>query len=127
MAGQINSQSLVKTAIDGGLKHLASSRSAVQSVAGVLSGANEAVRDVGHGLDEIARATEQQRDSGSAVRAGIEDIARRPATATVPSAPPPTDHHWTPGGGTAAAGGRFRSSFGRAHRHRRRDDHARPL
>jgi len=77
VAGQINSQSLaVKTAIDGGLKHLASSRSAVQSVAGVLSGANEAVRDVGHGLDEIARATEQQRDSGSAVRAGIEDIAR---------------------------------------------------
>jgi methyl-accepting chemotaxis protein len=77
VAGQINSQSLaVKTAIDGGLKHLASSRGAVQSVAGVLSGANEAVREVGHGLVEIARATEQQRDSGSAVRAGIDDIAR---------------------------------------------------
>ncbi len=66
----------VHEAVQVGLAHLGSSRTAVASVSQAIAAANESVVAVGHGLDEIAEATEQQRSASAEVAAGIEEIAR---------------------------------------------------
>ena len=66
----------VHEAVQVGLSHLGSSRTAVASVSQAIAAANESVVAVGHGLDEIAEATEQQRSASAEVAAGIEEIAR---------------------------------------------------
>ncbi|HSG23492.1 MAG TPA: methyl-accepting chemotaxis protein [Azonexus sp.] len=65
----------VRRSIEQGLEHLASSQSAVATVSSVLQAANGSVTEVGHGLDAIASATEQQRRVSSDVEASIEAIA----------------------------------------------------
>lgn len=65
----------VRRSIEEGLEHLASSQSAVGTVANVLQATNGSVTEVGHGLDTIAAATEQQRRVSSNVEASIESIA----------------------------------------------------
>ena len=52
-----------------------SSRAAVAMVSKAIAAANESVVAVGHGLDEIAGATEQQRPPAPRQAAGIEAIA----------------------------------------------------
>ena len=66
----------VHEAVQVGLAHLGSSRAAVATVSQAIAAANESVVAVGHGLDEIAEATEQQRTASAEVAAGIEEIAR---------------------------------------------------
>jgi methyl-accepting chemotaxis protein len=65
----------VRRTIDEGLEHLASSQHSVATVSSVLHATNGSVTEVGHGLDEIASATDQQRRFSSDVEAGIEAIA----------------------------------------------------
>ncbi|MDD2742758.1 MAG: methyl-accepting chemotaxis protein [Rhodocyclaceae bacterium] len=65
----------VRKTIDEGLEHLASSQSAVAQVSSVLQATNGSVTEVGHGLDTIAEATDQQRRFSSDVEASIESIA----------------------------------------------------
>ena len=65
----------VRRSIDQGLEHLASSQSAVATVSSVLQATNGSVTEVGHGLDAIAAATEQQRRVSSNVESSIEAIA----------------------------------------------------
>ncbi len=65
----------VREAVHAGLEHLESSRAAVAMVSTAIAAANESVVAVGHGLDEIAEATEQQRTASAEVAAGIEAIA----------------------------------------------------
>jgi len=65
----------VRKTIDEGLEHLASSQSAVAQVSSVLQATNGSVTEVGHGLDTIAEATDQQRRFSSDVKASIESIA----------------------------------------------------
>ena len=65
----------VRQAINQGLEHLGSSRTAVVSVSSAIEAANASVVDVGHGLDEIAEATERQRTASAAVAESIETIA----------------------------------------------------
>jgi len=65
----------VRRSIEQGLEHLDSSQSAVATVSSVLQATNGSVTEVGHGLDAIASATEQQRRVSSDVEASIEAIA----------------------------------------------------
>lgn len=65
----------VRRSIEQGLEHLASSQTAVATVSSVLQATNGSVAEVGHGLDAIASATEQQRRVSSDVEASIEAIA----------------------------------------------------
>jgi len=65
----------VRRSIEEGLEHLASSQSAVNSVSSVLQAANGSVSEVGHGLDAIAAATDQQRRFSGDVETSIEAIA----------------------------------------------------
>ena len=65
----------VRRTIDEGLEHLASSQASVATVSDVLHATNGSVTEVGHGLDAIASATDQQRRFSSDVEAGIESIA----------------------------------------------------
>ena len=65
----------VREAVHAGLEHLESSRGAVAMVSKAIAAANESVVAVGHGLDEIAEATEQQRTASAEAAAGIEAIA----------------------------------------------------
>ena len=65
----------VRKSIEDGLEHLASSQSAVATVSSVLQATNGSVTEVGHGLDAIAAATEQQRRVSGHVEASIEAIA----------------------------------------------------
>ena len=76
VTSKLSKQSVaVRASIHQGLEHLASSRVAVSSVSEAIASANESVVAVGHGLDEIARATEQQRNASAAVAQSIESIA----------------------------------------------------
>ena len=76
VTSKLSKQSVaVRASIHQGLDHLASSRVAVSSVSEAIASANESVVAVGHGLDEIARATEQQRNASVAVAQSIESIA----------------------------------------------------
>ena len=65
----------VRRSIEEGLSHLESSQSAVSSVSDILHAANGSVTEVGHGLDTIASATDQQRRVSGDVEASIEAIA----------------------------------------------------
>ncbi len=88
VTGQLSRQSVaVREAIHQGLDHLASSRTSVGTVSEAIAAANESVVAVGHGLDEIAGATEQQRSASAAVAQSIEAIAAmaRDNTAAVES------------------------------------------
>ena len=65
----------VRRTIEEGLEHLESSQTAVAQVSSVLQATNGSVTEVGHGLDSIAEATDQQRRFSSDVEASIEAIA----------------------------------------------------
>ncbi|HEX8962823.1 MAG TPA: methyl-accepting chemotaxis protein, partial [Rhodocyclaceae bacterium] len=65
----------VSHAIENGLAHIASSQKSVETVAEVLSAASSSVTEVGHGLDVIASATEEQRRVFTDVAHNIEAIA----------------------------------------------------
>lgn len=65
----------VKGAISDGLDHLNTSRESANTVQSVLAAASDNVARVGHGLDEIAKATEEQQRVSADVAANIEDIA----------------------------------------------------
>ena len=65
----------VRRTIEEGLEHLESSQHSISTVSNVLEAANGSVTEVGHGLDSIASATEQQRRFSGEVEAGIEAIA----------------------------------------------------
>ena len=65
----------VRRSIEQGLEHLASSQSAVATVSNVLQATNGSVTEVGHGLDAIAAATEEQRRVSGNVESSIEAIA----------------------------------------------------
>lgn len=76
VTSRLSKQSVaVRQAINQGLEHLGSSRTAVVSVSSAIEAANASVVDVGHGLDEIAEATERQRTASAAVADSIETIA----------------------------------------------------
>jgi len=65
----------VRRSIDEGLEHLESSQTAVATVSSVLQATNGSVAEVGHGLDAIASATDQQRRVSGDVESSIEAIA----------------------------------------------------
>lgn len=65
----------VRSSIELGLQHLGTSRDAAVVVSGVLDSANEAVVEVGQGLDRIAAATEDQRTASQSATESIESIA----------------------------------------------------
>ena len=76
ITAQLSAQSVsVRHSIEEGLEHLASSQSAVASVSNVLQATNGSVAEVGHGLDAIASATDQQRRFSGDVENSIEAIA----------------------------------------------------
>lgn len=66
----------VRSSIELGLQHLGTSRDAAATVSGVLESANEAVIEVGQGLDRIAAATDSQRSASQSATDSIESIAR---------------------------------------------------
>ena len=72
----ISAQSVaVRRTIEEGLDHIETSQAAVSTVANVLQATNGSVAEVGHGLDAIADATDQQRRVSGDVVSGIEAIA----------------------------------------------------
>jgi methyl-accepting chemotaxis protein len=76
ITAKLSAQSVsVRHSIEEGLEHLASSQSAVASVSNVLQATNGSVAEVGHGLDAIASATDQQRRFSGDVETSIEAIA----------------------------------------------------
>src|SRR5574343_686441 len=76
ITARLSAQSVsVRHSIEEGLEHLASSQSAVASVSSVLQATNGSVAEVGHGLDAIATATDQQRRFSGDVENSIEAIA----------------------------------------------------
>ena len=76
ITANLSAQSVsVRRSIEAGLTHLESSQTAVSSVSDILQATNGSVAEVGHGLDAIAAATDQQRRFSSDVEASIEAIA----------------------------------------------------
>lgn len=76
ITADLSAQSVaVRRSIEEGLEHLSSSQSAVASVSSVLQATNGSVAEVGHGLDAIASATDQQRRFSGDVEHSIEAIA----------------------------------------------------
>ena len=76
ITANLSAQSIaVRRTIGQGLDHLASSQTAVASVSSVLQATNGSITEVGHGLDDIASATDQQRHFSAEVEASIETIA----------------------------------------------------
>ena len=76
ITAKLSAQSVsVRRSIEEGLEHLENSQSAVTSVSSVLQATNGSVTEVGHGLDAIASATEQQRRLSGDVETSIEAIA----------------------------------------------------
>ena len=76
ITASLSAQSVsVRRSIEAGLTHLESSQAAVSSVSDILQATNGSVAEVGHGLDAIAAATDQQRRFSSDVEASIEAIA----------------------------------------------------
>lgn len=70
----------VQSSISRGLAHIESSQGSMETVVGVLGEASSSVTRVGHGLDDIARATEEQRALSTEAFKNIEaiaDMARR--------------------------------------------------
>jgi methyl-accepting chemotaxis protein len=76
ITAQLSAQSVaVRRSIEEGIAHLESSQHAVHSVSDVLQATNGSVTEVGHGLDAIASATDQQRRFSGDVENSIEAIA----------------------------------------------------
>ncbi|UCV19907.1 methyl-accepting chemotaxis protein [Ferribacterium limneticum] len=76
ITAQLSAQSVaVRRSIEAGMAHLESSQAAVHSVSNVLEATNGSVTEVGHGLDAIASATDQQRRFSGDVESSIEAIA----------------------------------------------------
>jgi len=76
ITANLSAQSVaVRRSIEEGLEHLESSQHSVATVSSVLQATNGSVTEVGHGLDNIASATDQQRRFAGDVEAGIESIA----------------------------------------------------
>ncbi|MBS1143112.1 MAG: methyl-accepting chemotaxis protein [Proteobacteria bacterium] len=76
ITAQLSAQSVaVRRSIEEGISHLESSQTAVHSVSSVLQATNGSVAEVGHGLDAIASATDQQRRFSGDVENSIEAIA----------------------------------------------------
>ncbi|AXS80558.1 methyl-accepting chemotaxis protein [Dechloromonas sp. HYN0024] len=76
ITAQLSAQSVaVRRSIEEGMAHLESSQTAVHSVSDVLAATNGSVTAVGHGLDAIASATDQQRRFSGEVENSIESIA----------------------------------------------------
>ncbi|MBS1130656.1 MAG: Histidine kinase, region:Bacterial chemotaxis sensory transducer [Proteobacteria bacterium] len=76
ITANLSAQSVaVRRSIEEGLEHLESSQSAVASVSNILQATNGSVTEVGHGLDAIATATDQQRRFSGDVEHSIEAIA----------------------------------------------------
>jgi len=65
----------VQRSIKNGLDNLASSQDSLEAVAQVLGEASDSVNRVGHGLDAIANATEEQRRVSGEVAGNIDSIA----------------------------------------------------
>jgi methyl-accepting chemotaxis protein len=65
----------VRQAIAEGLAYIASSQKTVHSVADILRATNGSVSEVGHGLDTIAAATDEQRRVSREVVSNIDVIA----------------------------------------------------
>jgi methyl-accepting chemotaxis protein len=65
----------VQRSIKNGLDNLASSQESLEAVAQVLGEASDSVTRVGHGLDDIANATEEQRRVSGEVAGNIDSIA----------------------------------------------------
>jgi methyl-accepting chemotaxis protein len=76
ITANLSAQSVaVRRSIEEGMHHLESSQSAVALVSNVLQATNGSVTEVGHGLDAIAAATEQQHRFSGEVESSIEAIA----------------------------------------------------
>ena len=76
ITASLSAQSVaVRRSIEEGMHHLECSQAAVASVSNVLQATNGSVSEVGHGLDAIAAATDQQRRFSSDVESSIEAIA----------------------------------------------------
>jgi methyl-accepting chemotaxis protein len=76
ITAKLSAQSVaVRRSIEEGLEHLESSQTAVESVSNILEATNGSVTEVGHGLDAIASATDQQRRFSGDVENSIEAIA----------------------------------------------------
>jgi len=76
ITASLSAQSVaVRRSIDAGIHHLESSQAAVSAVSDVLQATNGSVTEVGHGLDTIASATDQQRRFSGDVEHNIEAIA----------------------------------------------------
>ena len=67
----------VHRAIHEGLEHIAASQSTIGAVADILQATNGSVTEVGHGLDAIASATDEQRQTSRSVADSIDAIASR--------------------------------------------------
>ena len=65
----------IRQAIERGLQHIASSQTSMGIVSEVLASASTSVTEVGHGLDAIAAATDEQRQVSGEVAQNIESIA----------------------------------------------------
>ncbi|OHC67562.1 MAG: chemotaxis protein [Rhodocyclales bacterium RIFCSPLOWO2_02_FULL_63_24] len=66
---------VVRQSIERGMEHIASSQNSMEMVAEVLATASTSVTEVGHGLDAIASATDEQRRVSGEVAHNIEAIA----------------------------------------------------
>ena len=76
ITAQLSAQSVaVRRSIEAGISYLECSQAAVHSVSDVLEATNGSVTEVGHGLDAIASATDQQRRFSGDVENSIEAIA----------------------------------------------------
>ena len=76
ITANLSAQSVaVRRSIEEGIHHLESSQTAVTSVSSIFNATNGSVTEVGHGLDTIASATDQQRRFSSDVEGSIEAIA----------------------------------------------------
>jgi methyl-accepting chemotaxis protein len=74
----LSSQSAtVHRAIHEGLEHIAASQTTITAVADILQATNGSVNQVGHGLDAIASATDEQRQTSQSVADSIDAIASR--------------------------------------------------
>jgi methyl-accepting chemotaxis protein len=67
----------VHQAINDGLAHIAASQGTIGSVATILEATNGSVAEVGKGLDAIAHATDEQRQTSRSVADSIDAIATR--------------------------------------------------
>lgn len=76
ITASLSAQSVaVRRSIESSLHHLEGSQVAVATVSSILQATNGSVSEVGHGLDSIAAATEQQRRFSGDVESSIEAIA----------------------------------------------------